>query len=66
MILPGNPGEPYLEFYLIGLAERPELSEPSRDLTRMSIQTVLTRRSIHTEIRRKKKNEEKEKVRKFF
>ncbi len=28
--LPGNPVEPYLEFYLIGLAERPELNEPSR------------------------------------
>jgi hypothetical protein len=32
----------------------------------MSIQTTLTRRSIHTEIRRKKKNEEKEKVKKVF
>jgi hypothetical protein len=32
----------------------------------MSIQTALTRRNIHTEIRRKKKNEEKEIVKKVF
>jgi hypothetical protein len=28
--LPATTGEPYLEFYLIGLAERPELNEPQR------------------------------------
>ena len=39
---------------------------PPTDLTRMSIQTTLTRRSIRAEIRRKKKNEEKEKVKKVF
>jgi hypothetical protein len=32
----------------------------------MSIQTTLTRRRIREEIRRKKKNEEKEKVKKVF
>ncbi len=39
---------------------------PPTDLTRMSIQTTLTRRSIRAEIRRKNKNEEKEKVKKVF
>jgi hypothetical protein len=32
----------------------------------MSIQTALTCRSIHAEMRQKKKNEEKEKVKKGF
>jgi hypothetical protein len=39
---------------------------PPTTLTRMSIQTSLTRRSILAEKRRKKKNEEKEKVKKVF
>ena len=30
MGLLGTTTEPYLEFYLIGLAERPELNEPHR------------------------------------
>ena len=30
MGLPGTTGEPYLEFYLIGLTEGPELNEPHR------------------------------------
>jgi hypothetical protein len=85
LVLPGTTGElgPYLEFYLIRLAERPELNEPYRvhlseslwtlthevgfqlhitptTLTRMNIQTDLTRRSIHTEKGRKKKNKEEE------
>ncbi len=83
MILPGTTGEPYLEFYLIGLTERPKLNEPHRVhlseslwtlthevgfhlhitptvITRMSIQTALTRKNIHTEKGMKKKNEEEE------
>jgi hypothetical protein len=39
---------------------------PPTALTRMSIQTALTSRSILTEKRRKKKNEEKEKVKQVF
>ncbi len=39
---------------------------PPTDLTRMSTQRGITRRSIHTEIRRKKKNEEKKKSTKVF